>query len=146
MTRFHGTFDHTLDAKNRLTVPSRFRSALAGTVFLIKGAEPCLSLYPAETYDAMAQAALAEMNPLSSQKRDFARLFYANAMSMELDGAGRIMLPTRFMEQVKIKSRDVIVAGAGDCLEIWDRERWETYDADLAQRAPDLTASLGHPA
>src|SRR5215203_2232546 len=100
----------------------------------------------AETYDAMAQAALAEMNPLSSQKRDFARLFYANAMSMELDGAGRIMLPTRFMEQVKIKSRDVIVAGAGDCLEIWDRERWETYDADLAQRAPDLTASLGHPA
>ena len=146
MTRFHGTFDHTLDAKNRLTVPSRFRSALAGTVFLVKGAEPCLSLYPAETYDAMAQAALAEMNPLSSQKRDFARLFYANAMSMELDGAGRIMLPTRFMEQVKIKSRDVIVAGAGDCLEIWDRERWETYDADLAQRAPDLTASLGHPA
>jgi MraZ protein len=146
LTRFHGTFDHTLDAKNRLTVPSRFRSALAGTVFLVKGAEPCLSLYPAETYDAMAQAALAEMNPLSSQKRDFARLFYANAMSMELDGAGRIMLPTRFMEQVKIKSRDVIVAGAGDCLEIWDRERWETYDADLAQRAPDLTASLGHPA
>ena len=103
MTRFHGTFDHTLDAKNRLTVPSRFRSALAGTVFLVKGAEPCLSLYPAETYDAMAQAALAEMNPLSSQKRDFARLFYANAMSMELDGAGRIMLPTRFMDHVGIK-------------------------------------------
>ena len=146
MTRFHGTFDHTLDAKNRLTVPSRFRSALAGTVFLVKGAEPCLSLYPAETYDAMAQAALAEMNPLSSQKRDFARLFYANAMSMELDGAGRIMLPTRFMDHVGIKSRDVIVAGAGDCLEIWDRGRWETYDAELAQRAPDLTASLGHPA
>jgi MraZ protein len=146
LTRFHGTFDHTLDAKNRLTVPSRFRSALAGTVFLVKGAEPCLSLYPAETYDAMAQAALAEMNPLSSQKRDFARLFYANAMSMELDGAGRIMLPPRFMEHVGIASRDVVVAGAGDCLEVWDRTRWEAYDAELAQRAHDLTASLGHPA
>jgi MraZ protein len=146
LTRFHGTFDHTLDAKNRLTVPSRFRSTLAGTVFLVKGAEPCLSLYPAETYDAMAQAALAGMNPLSSRKRDFARLFYANAMSMELDGAGRIMLPARFMEQAGIESRDVIVAGAGDCLEIWDRDRWENYDAELAQRAPDLTASLGHPA
>ena len=146
MTRFHGTFDHTLDAKNRLTVPSRFRSALAGTVFLVKGAEPCLSLYPAETYDAMAQAALAEMNPLSSQKRDFARLFYTNAMSMELDGAGRIMLPARFMEAAAITSRDVVVAGAGACLELWDRSTWESYDADLAQRAPDLTASLGHPA
>ena len=146
MTTFHGTFDHTLDAKNRLTVPSRFRATLAGTVFLVKGAEPCLSLYPAATYEAMAQAALAAMNPLSSQKREFSRLFYANAMSMELDGAGRIMLPPRFMEHAGIRSREVVVAGAGDCLELWDRANWESYDADLAQRAPDLTASLGHPA
>ena len=145
MTTFHGTFEHTLDAKNRLTVPSKFRSTLAGTVFLVKGAEPCLSLYPAETYDAMAQAALAQMNPLSSQKREFSRLFYANAMSMELDGAGRIMLPAKFMEHAGISGREVVVAGAGDCLELWDRATWESYDADLAQRAPELTASLGHP-
>ena len=65
---------------------------------------------------------------------------------MELDGAGRIMLPPRFMEHAGISSREVVVAGAGDCLELWDRATWETYDADLAQRAPDLTASLGHPA
>lgn len=146
MTTFHGTFDHTLDAKNRLTVPSRFRSTLAGTVFLVKGAEPCLSLYPAETYNAMAQDALAGMNSLSTRKREFSRLFYSNAMSVELDGAGRIMLPSRFMEHAGIGSRDVVVAGAGECLELWDRATWESYDADLAQRAPDLTASLGHPA
>ena len=145
MTTFHGTFDHTLDAKNRLTVPSRFRSTLAGTVFLVKGAEPCLSLYPAETYNAMAQEALAGMNSLSTRKREFSRLFYANAMSVELDGAGRIMLPSRFMEHAGIGSREVVVAGAGECLELWDRATWESYDADLAQRAPDLTASLGHP-
>lgn len=112
----------------------------------MKGAEPCLSLYPADTYHAMAQDALSGMNPLSSQKREFSRLFYANAMSMELDGAGRIMLPARFMEHAGISSREVVVAGAGDCLELWDRDTWESYDADLAQRAPDLTASLGHPA
>ncbi len=146
MITFHGTFDHTLDAKNRLTVPSRFRSTLAGTVFLVKGAEPCLSLYPAETYNAMAQEALAGMNSLSTRKREFSRLFYANAMSVELDGAGRIMLPSRFMEHAGIGSREVVVAGAGECLELWDRATWESYDADLAQRAPDLTASLGHPA
>jgi MraZ protein len=146
LTTFHGTFDHSLDAKNRLTVPSRFRAPLVGTVFLVKGAEPCLSLYPAATYEAMAQAALASMNPLSTQKREFSRLFYANAMSMELDGAGRIMLPPRFMEHAGIRSREVVVAGAGDCLELWDRATWESYDADLAQRAPELTASLGHPA
>ena len=146
MITFHGTFEHTLDAKNRLTVPSKFRSTLAGTVFLVKGGEPCLSVYPAATYDAMAQAALAQMNPLSAQKREFSRLFYANAMGVELDGAGRIMLPARFMEHAGFTGRDVVVAGAGDCLELWDRATWETYDSDLAQRAADLTASLGHPA
>ena len=65
---------------------------------------------PAETYHAMAQAALAGMNPLSKQKREFSRLFYANAMSMELDGAGRIMLPARFLEHAGIGSREVVVA------------------------------------
>jgi len=146
LTTFHGTFDHTLDAKNRLTVPAKFRSTLAGTVFLVKGAEPCLSVYPAETYETMARAALAPMNPLSTQKREFSRLFYANAMEIELDGAGRIMLPPRFMERAGITTREVVVAGAGACLELWDRATWESYDTDLTQRAPDLTASLGHPA
>jgi MraZ protein len=146
LTTFHGTFDHTLDAKNRLTVPSKFRSTLAGSIFLVKGAEPCLSVYPAGTYDAMAQAALAELNPLSPRKRELARLFYMNAMSMELDGAGRIMLPAPYLQHAAIAGREVVVAGAGDCLELWDKGRWETYDADLAQRAGDLTASLGHPA
>ena len=143
---FHGTFDHTLDAKNRLTEPSKFRSALAGKVFLVKGAERCLSVYPEDTYTAMTTAALAGLNPLSAQARELSRFFYANAMEVELDGAGRIQLPSRFMEHAGIASRDVIVAGAGECLELWDRPTWETYDADLTQRAPDLTASLGHPA
>jgi MraZ protein len=143
---FHGTFDHTLDAKNRLTVPSKFRSALAGKVFLVKGADRCLSVYPEDTYTAMTSAALAGLNPLSAQARELSRFFYANAMEVELDGAGRIMLPARFMEAAAIVGREVVVAGAGACLELWDRATWESYDADLAQRAPDLTASLGHPA
>lgn len=143
---FHGTFDHTLDAKNRLTVPSKFRSALAGKVFLVKGADRCLSVYPEETYTRITTAALQGLNPLSAQARELSRFFYSNAMEVELDGAGRIMLPARFMEHAGIASRELVVAGAGECLELWDRATWETYDADLTQRAPDLTASLGHPA
>ena len=143
---FHGTFDHTLDAKNRLTVPSKFRSALAGKIFLVKGGEPCLSVYPEDTYTRMTGAALAGLNPLSTQAREFSRLFYSNAMEVELDGAGRIMLPQRFMEHAGMTSREVVVTGAGACLELWSRATWESYDADLTRRAADLTASLGHPA
>ena len=143
---FHGTFDHTLDAKNRLTVPSKFRAALAGKVFLVKGSDPCISVYPEATYTAISSDALSGLNPLSSQARELSRFFYANAMETELDGAGRIMLPPRFMEHAGIGAREVVVAGAGDCLELWDRASWEAYDSDLTKRAPDLTASLGHPA
>jgi MraZ protein len=142
---FHGTFEHTLDAKNRLTVPSKFRTALAGRVFLVKAVDRCISVYPEDTYSALTQDALSGLNPFSPQARELKRMFFGGAMDVELDGAGRIMLPARFMEHAGITSRDVVVAGAGDCLELWDRATWESYDADLAQRAPDLTASLGHP-
>jgi MraZ protein len=142
---FHGTFEHTLDAKNRLTVPSKLRAAFSEGAFLVKEADKCISLYPSTTYSALTQAALSEMNPLSAQARDFKRWFHANAHAVELDSAGRVMLTPRQMEHAGIE-RDVVVIGAGDCLELWDRSTWEIYDRDLTARAPELTASLGHPA
>jgi MraZ protein len=142
---FHGTFDHTLDAKHRLTVPSKFRAALAGRVVLVKAVDRCVSVYPAETYAAMTEAALAGLNPFSPQARELKRVLFSNAADVELDAAGRVMVPPRFREHAGI-DRDVVITGAGDCLELWDRGTWETYDTDLTQRAPDLTAALGHPA
>jgi MraZ protein len=142
---FHGTFEHTLDAKNRLTVPSKFRGALAGRVFLVKGMDRCLSVYPEATYTELTQAAVSGLNPFSPQARELKRMLYGNATDTEMDSAGRVMLTPRHLEHAKI-DREVVIAGAGDCLELWDRSTWEDYDRDLSQRAPDLTASLGHPA
>jgi MraZ protein len=142
---FHGTFEHTLDAKNRLTVPAKLRAAFAQGALLVRGAEPCISVYPSETYSALADHALAGLNPLSAQAKELKRFFYGNAVATELDSAGRVMLPARHLEHAGI-GREVVVTGAGDCLELWDRSTWEAYDQDLTARAPDLTASLGHPA
>ena len=142
---FNGTYEHTLDAKNRLTVPSKYRAALAGTVFLVRGVDPCIELYPAATYSAMAEAALARVNPLSPQGRELRRVLHTSSHDLQLDSAGRVMLPPRLMEHAGIQ-RDVVIAGAGECLELWDRSAWEDYDRDLVTRAPELTAQLGHPA
>jgi MraZ protein len=142
---FTGTFDHTLDAKNRLTIPSKFRTALSGGVYLVRGVERCISLYPASTYTEMAEASLQGINPFSTQGRELRRMLYANALETELDSAGRVMLSQKFMEHAGI-DRDVVISGLGECLELWDRASWETYDTDLTARAPDLTESLGHPA
>ena len=128
---FHGTFDHSLDAKHRLTVPSKLRAAFSEGAFVVEGADRCLSLYPSTTYSALVDAALAGLNPLS-------------AHAVELDSAGRVMLGAKLAEHAGI-DRDVTVIGAGDCLELWDPSTWEAYDRDLSARGADLTASLGHP-
>ena len=142
---FHGTFEHSLDAKNRLTVPARFRAALAGGVFLVQGSDPCISLYPASTYEALTGAALQGLNPLSSQARELKRMFHAWATDTELDSAGRVMLPPGHREHAGI-DRQVMIVGAGESLELWDLDAWREYDTDLTARAPDLTNALGHPA
>jgi MraZ protein len=143
---FHGTFDHTLDVKNRITVPSKFRAALAGTVFVVRGAEPCLSVYPEAEYQRLTSESLRGLAPLSPQYKKLRRLFNGRADDVELDGAGRIALKAKQLEHAGISGRDAVVVGAGDCLEIWDRAAWEASEADLTAEAPELTASLGHPA
>ena len=142
---FHGTFDHTLDSKNRLTVPSKLRTAFAEGAFLVRSTERCISLYPSATYSALTEAALSGLNPLHPQARELRRYFHSNASQVELDSAGRVMLSARQLEHAGI-DRDVVVIGAGDCLELWDPSTWAAYDQDLTARAPDISASLGHPA
>ena len=142
---FHGNFEHTLDAKHRLTVPSKFRPQLAGPVFLVKGVDRCISVYPEQTYSAMTEAALSGLNPFSPQARELKRFFHGNAAAAELDGAGRVMLPPSHREHASI-DRQVMIVGTGDSLELWDLAAWKDYDTDLTARAPELTSSLGHPA
>lgn len=139
---FNGTFEHSLDAKKRLTVPAKFRSALAGKVFLVKTSN-CLSLYPGETWEAITQQALSELNPLSEKARELKRLFHSRAMDTELDGAGRVTLSGDLLAHAGI-DREAVIAGAGDCLELWDRSAWQAYESELAARESELTRSLGH--
>ena len=141
---FTGTFDHNLDAKNRLTIPSKFRGDLSKGVFLSRAMDNCISLYPSQTYTEMAEQALSQVrNPLSQQGRELRRLLYGNALETELDSAGRVMLTPKFLEHAGI-GREVVITGVGDCLELWDRSTWEGYESDLTARASDLTESLGH--
>src|SRR3954463_14266459 len=89
---FRGTFDHTLDAKNRLTIPAKFRASLADGVVLAKGIERCVQVWTPTAYDSYVETALAGMNPLSEPARKLGRFFAANALDSELDAAGRVMV------------------------------------------------------
>ncbi|HVF77313.1 MAG TPA: division/cell wall cluster transcriptional repressor MraZ [Solirubrobacteraceae bacterium] len=142
---FRGTFDYTLDAKNRLTVPARFRTELAGGVLLAKGLEACVSLWTPGAYDEYTAAALQGLHPLSKEAQKLRRFFSANSLDTELDAAGRVMVPSFLLDHAGL-SKEVVVTGAGDSLEIWDRATWTTYNEALSADVDEITASLGHTA
>jgi MraZ protein len=141
---FRGTFEFTLDAKNRLTIPAKLRAALADGVVLAKGLEPCVSIWRPGDYDAWVGQVLAGVNPGSRQARDLQRYFQSNSLETELDSAGRVMLPGFLLEHGALR-RDVVVLGVGGSLEVWDRAGWQDHNATLSASAADLTESLGHP-
>lgn len=145
---FRGTFEHALDAKHRLTVPAKFRAALAGGVVLAAspettpGAPRSIAIWTPESYDSYTSAALAGLSPISPKARDLRRFFFNYSHDTELDSAHRVMIPTSLMEYAGL-DKDVVVTGSGECLEVWDRGKYAGYSEDVLIRVPDIAASLG---
>jgi MraZ protein len=140
---FRGTFDHSLDAKNRLTVPSRFRAQLADGVILAKGLDRCAAIWTPPAFERYVGEALKDWAPLSRQARKLSRYFQANSLDTELDSAGRVMFPGWLLEYAGL-AKETVVTGAGDCLEVWDRAAWDEENASLEDEVPEITAALGH--
>ncbi|MDP9377367.1 MAG: division/cell wall cluster transcriptional repressor MraZ [Actinomycetota bacterium] len=144
---FNGTFEHSLDAKNRLTVPAKFRSALAQGVYLVRRVEDkCVLVYPADKYAAIAEAAVSGLNPMSRQAREARRRLFGFADEMPLDGAGRITLGKTHLQHAGIGGRDVVIAGVGDALELWSPDGWGEYERSLMQQDSDFDDPLAAPA
>ena len=148
---FRGTFEHALDAKHRLTVPSKFRAALAEGAVLAKASEiepgspRCVSIWTAEGYEEFTGRVLAGLNPLSPKARDLKRFFFNNSFDVELDSANRLMIPATLMEYAAL-DKNVVVAGSGECIELWDRDAYNAYQDGVMTRIPDIAASLGDTA
>jgi MraZ protein len=142
---FHGIHDHTLDAKNRLTVPSKARAQLSDGVTISKGFERCLQVWPADDHTALVSQATAHLNPFGDEARELNRFFYGSTTQLELDAAGRISLSPEQLAHAGI-SKAVKVVGAGPYLELWDEEAWNEHNADLTARAAEHIKSIGHPA
>ena len=142
---FRGTFDHTLDAKNRLTIPARYRSQLADGVVLTQPADgsPCLQLWRAEELERATARILEQFRPGSRERETLVRFFNSRSHETELDGAGRVMVPGFLAEKVGL-GREVVVTGADERLEIWDRPAWASYEAQLDPQP--IIDQLGHSA
>lgn len=139
---FSGTFDYTLDAKNRLTVPAKFRSAFAHGVVLAKGTERCVAMWTPVEFTSYVNAALEGLHPLSQRADKVNRFFRANSIEMPIDSAGRVMVPAFLLEHAGLE-KDVVITGVGNRLEIWDRAAWADYNDALD--ITEITASFDNP-
>jgi len=141
---FRGHFEHTLDAKNRLAIPAKFRAAFADGVVLAKDPEACIAIWTPERHERILERALAGLNPMGSRYRKVARFFQANSFDAELDSAGRVTLPQTLLQHAGI-DRQVVVLGVGDHLEVWARERWERAAQELDAEIAEVIEGLGDP-
>jgi MraZ protein len=147
---FRGIFEHSLDAKHRLTVPAKFRAALAEGVVLapyaeLPGAPRTLAIWTPEGFDAFMAEVVGGRNPAEAEVRKLKRFYFNMSADLELDNAYRVMVPTHLMEYAGL-DKEVTVTGSGECLEVWDRAQHQANLEELLTEIPDLTASLGHTA
>lgn len=142
---FRGSYDYSLDAKNRLTVPAKFRASLSDGVTLALGVERCIDLWVPAAFEDYLQTVLAGMHPMSTEFQTINRFYSANSLDTELDAAGRVMVPKKMLEHAGL-AKDVVVTGAATRLEVWDRATWATYNAALTTDVRKITGALGHAA
>lgn len=138
---FRGLHEHTLDSKDRITVPSAYRGALSEGIVLMKSVENCVEVWPAAAAERMEGGTLSGLNPLSRDARRLQRRFFAHSESTDLDSAGRVRLSRQMIEHAGLEGR-CIVTGMGDRLEIWSPENWAAEDDENEKLTPELTENL----
>ncbi len=136
-----GAHEHTIDDKNRLTLPAKFRQAFSDGVVVTRGLDRCLYAYRREDWTRLVESRLAPLDPLSKEGRQMHRFFFAAATEAELDKQGRVMLPSALLEHAGL-GREVVVAGVNDRLEIWDRAAWRSELAEIEGSAEDVAERL----
>jgi MraZ protein len=136
-----GEYEHTIDEKNRLTLPAKFRRAFVDGILLTRGMDGCLNAFTRDEWDRVVTDQLAGLDPLSQEARRMRRFFYAGASEAELDRQGRVMIPGALLEYAKL-DREVVVAGVHDHLEIWDRAAWRKELAEVEGGAESAAERL----
>ena len=136
-----GAHEHTIDDKNRLTLPAKFRQAFKDGVVVTRGLDRCLYAYRREDWARLVESRLAPLDPLGKEGRQMHRYFFAAAAEADLDKQGRVMVPVALIEYAQL-GREVVVAGVNDRLEIWDREAWRRELAEIEGSAEDVAERL----
>lgn len=123
---FIGEYQHTLDTKGRVIMPSKFREGLGVRFIVTKGLDNCLFVYSLDEWQEL-ESRLHTLPLTSKDARAFIRFFFSGATECELDKQGRILIPANLREYGQL-DKDLVIIGVASRVEIWGRERWEDYN------------------
>lgn len=140
---FRGRYEHAIDDKGRLSIPSKFRDLLARRrerVLVLTDFDSCVAAYPLKEWRQFEEK-IRSQSTFRKEFRDFLRLFYSGAIECDLDSQGRILIPPPLRERAELR-RDVIIVGVLNKIEIWNRERWERLVRQAAPTFEDIAAKL----
>jgi len=122
-----GTYSRSIDPKNRVSIPSRFRKEISESVVVLKGTGKCLCVCSLKHFSMME--ALMEGLALN-HSRAIKRLLFASAKEEKIDGQGRMAIPDDLIEAASIE-KEVVILGQGLYFEIWDKKTWQEYQSEL---------------
>jgi MraZ protein len=134
-------YRHTLDLKKRLSLPAKFRKELGRRVVVTRGLDTCLFLFSERAWRSIAKK-LGELPVGEGSARGMARFMLAGASEVEIDMAGRILIPDYLKEFASLRS-EVVLAGLSQRVEIWDEKKWREYKRNMEKDAPRMAQTLG---
>ena len=137
---FFGYYEHTLDDKGRLVIPRKMREEAGVKVYILKGYDGALSIYKQSGFEKLVK----ELNSLPFNKKEtrtFARLQLASVADLDVDKAGRVQIPTTLLNKYNI-GKEVVVIGAGDHIEVWNRETYLEYEKQAEDNFEDIAQNI----
>ncbi len=137
---FMGEFSHTIDAKGRLIIPTKFREKLGEQCVITQGLDNCLTVYTMEGWEKFSKK-LAGMASTKANVRAIKRFFVGGASEVEFDKQGRILIPANLREHADL-IKEAVVVGVADRIEIWSREGYENYMKAIEPEMESLAESL----
>jgi MraZ protein len=137
-----GEYTHTLDSKKRLSLPAKFRKEVGKVVVVTRGLDQCLFLFPRKTWQEIA-AKLEHLPFGEATARGMSRFLLAGATEVEVDNAGRILIPD-FLKSFAKLGTNVVLAGVSDRVELWNEHSWAKYKRQIEKGADEMAQTLGN--
>lgn len=140
---FIGEYQHTIDTKGRVIIPSKLRDDLGSNFIMTKGLDNCLFVYPLQEWKVLEEK-LKTLPMTNRDARAFVRFFFAGATECTLDKQGRVLVPVNLRDHANL-DKDAVIIGVATRIELWSKEEWEKYNDDdnlsydsIAERMAEL--------